>query len=146
PDEYREGRYARRRRGNMLALLISGIVCLVLGLLPIVKYLGLFFLPLYYLSWIGVALLIWWMVRLGMSLVQRGPYEYVEDGTPIVARIAWLLMQPHLVQHGSVSSYKFMALLQYHDPQTQELTSSAVHSREFSSLKKLNYTTSYRVG
>ena len=61
---------------------------------------ALYFLPLGYTAWIGLGCL---AIALCMFVVHRakaGPYQYVVEGRPIVARIRELQLVPTLVVNG----------------------------------------------
>src|SRR5690242_19385119 len=87
PDEFRSSPFFARQRNMVVGLLLSGALCVASGQLPVVREWGLYLLPLNYLSWIGIGLLVFGGVGWISSKTRRGPIEYVEEGIPLVARI-----------------------------------------------------------
>jgi hypothetical protein len=59
PGELLQGRHAKRQRRTTVGLAVARALCLGLSQLSIVRSWGLYFLPLNYLSWIGLGLLVW---------------------------------------------------------------------------------------
>ncbi len=117
-----------------------------MGMLPFVKFLGLFFLPFAYLTWIGTCLLVLSPVWLILTLVRRGLYRYVEEGIPLVARIQAMAMRPAVILQGFPVTYEFGASIEYHFFETGEMKVSETKSSPFLALFKDGYSTSYRVG
>ncbi|MBI2825404.1 MAG: DUF3592 domain-containing protein [Planctomycetia bacterium] len=146
PSELRSGRYAQRRRRVIAGSLVAGALCVGLGLLPIVKFWGLFLLPLGYLSWIGVGLILWAMAVYGGGFVRKGPYRYVEDGTAVVARVCAVVLRPMVLVHGQPASYRFTAIVQYRDPATGNVATAETSSNDINASAKDKVTTSFRVG
>jgi len=144
--ELKGGRHALRQRRTISGLVVAGLLCWALAQTPIVETWGLYFLPLQYLSWIGLALLgitAWVFVahRFG-----RGPYRYVEEGVPIVARVRSLDLRPSALMNGQPSSYRYVATIEHPDPVTGEPEISEVMSNEIPAAAKDRTTTTYRVG
>src|SRR5262249_24198684 len=114
--------------------------------LPMVQTIGLYFLPLAYLTWIGLVILAFGAVGLVASLVRSGPYRYVEEGIPIAARIVALRLVPSLVYNGQATPYKVDTLFEYLDPETGEPRTAEGSSSDFLADMKDRLTTSFRVG
>jgi hypothetical protein len=146
PPELRLGRYARGKRRAVWGFLVAGVICVACSPLPIIHTWGLYFLPLQYLFWIGLGCLAISLGALVSYLWRGGPYRYVTDGVPLIARIHALVLQVKRTYHGQPQAYQFVAHIQYRDPETQELTVADTPSNEFSSAFKEFFTTSYRVG
>jgi hypothetical protein len=142
----RQGRYAAKQRRTTWALLVVGAILAVLGPLPIVQTMGLYFLPLAYLTWIGLVILGFGGFGLITGALRRGPYRYVEEGVPIVARILALRLVPAVVHEGNVTRYRFEASFEYLDPETGEPRTAVGPSSDFLADFKDRLTTSYRVG
>jgi hypothetical protein len=130
----------------MVGAIVAGILCVAFGQLPILKVWGLYVLPLAYLSWIGVGLLVLGAVGWISGKVRRGPIQYVEEGIPLVARIRDLVLQPTMVVNGQPTTYAFKSAIEYRDPDTGALVTGQAESRGLSSSAKDKYRTSYRVG
>jgi len=146
PPELKGGRHALRQRRAISGLVVAGLLCWGLAQTPIVETWGLYFLPLRYLSWIGLALLgvtarVFLAHRFG-----RGPYRYVEEGVPIVARVRSLDLRPSALMNGQPSSYRYVATIEHPDPVTGEPQISEVMSNEIPAAVKDGMTTTYRVG
>ena len=89
---------------------------------------GLYLLPLQYLRWIGLALLALSLASWICSVSLRGPLIYVEEGVPLVARIAALFLRTKLVVEGTPSVYEYVAVLEHRDPSTDKMTfTTATH-------------------
>src|SRR5215831_16449914 len=78
PEEFRNSPYYVRQRNTTVGVIVAGILCVAFGQLPILKEWGLYVLPLAYLSWIGVGLLVFGAIGWISSKARRGPIQYVE--------------------------------------------------------------------
>ncbi len=86
PDLWDAPSMAKTRRGCLIAL-ASGFVITLLGLAPIMKTWGLYFLPLAYLTYIGiviVAISLWYLIRFWTT---GGNLRYVEKADAAMAQI-----------------------------------------------------------
>ena len=146
PEEFRNSPYFIRQRNAMVGAIVAGILCVAFGQLPILKEWGLYVLPLAYLSWIGVGLLVLGAVGWMSGKARRGPIQYVEEGIPLVARIRELVLQPTMLVNGQPTTYAFKAAIEYREPDTGALVTGQAESRGLSSSAKDKYRTSYRVG
>ncbi|HEY3322149.1 MAG TPA: hypothetical protein VGP72_16910 [Planctomycetota bacterium] len=146
PAELSKGRFGTKRRRAVWAAMAVGLLCLAFAQIPVIHYWALFLLPLDYLSWIGLACVAIGAVAFIQNRVARGPYRYVEDGIPIVARICELTLTPTLIMDGQPSTYRFAATIQYRDPRSGQIAIAQTMSEEFSSDAKDSLTTSFRVG
>jgi hypothetical protein len=146
PEEFRNSPYYIRQRNTTVGVIVVGVLCVAFGQLPILKEWGLYVLPLAYLSWIGVGLLVFGAIGWISGKARRGPIQYVEEGTPMVARIRDLVLQPTMVVNGQPTTYAFKAAIEYREPDTGALVTGQVESRGLSSSAKDKYRTSYRVG
>jgi hypothetical protein len=118
PPEARQGRLAQKQRTVFWVLFFIGLIGLLCSPLPIVHTWGLYFLPLQYLLWISIALLSFAFLGPMARLLARGPYQYIEEGVPLVARIRELILQPASIHNGQTLAYRFVALIDYGDPLT----------------------------
>ncbi|MEW6733316.1 MAG: hypothetical protein AB1489_18455 [Acidobacteriota bacterium] len=146
PVELAQGRYGQNQRKIIAILLLIGLFCLILNFLPIVNTLGLYFVPLQYLNWIGIGAILFALGAFVSSKFIRNPYRYVKEGIPLVARVRELVLKPTVIINGQPTSYHFVAVIEYHDPETGQLMIAQKPSNEFSAAVKDQYTTSFRIG
>jgi hypothetical protein len=114
--------------------------------LPFVQFLGQFVLPLQYLTWIGAGLVLIASIQHVSARPHSGPFRYVVEGIPTVARIRELVLRPTAIVNGQPTSFGFAALIELKDPLTGELSLAETASNEISSMRKDHLTTSFRVG
>jgi hypothetical protein len=146
PDRLDDGPYARRRRSAAITLALTGLVCLLLAGAPGVEVLARYVLPLGYLKWIGIALLVSAAgAYLALSL-RIGPFRYVRDGLPLAARVVEIAKVPTAIVNGAPSTHGFVATVIFRDPETGDLAQADVKSSDFSSARKDAYETPFRVG
>lgn len=146
PDEFRQGRFARKRRTGIWACALIGVLCVALSFLPILDVWALFFLPLAWLDWIGVGFLVLAGGLLVSDLITKGPYEYFIEGVPMVARIRSLVLQPTLIVNTQPTQYAFVAMIEFQHPETGTFTVEEVKSTDFSADQRERLTTSFRLG
>lgn len=146
PAELHQGRYVRGRRKSAWGLLLAGSLCFACSLLPVVHFWALFVLPLKYLSWIGLAGAVMGVGGLVSARVRRGPFRYVTEGVPLVVRIRELSVAPTVIINGQPSAFRFVAGIEYRDPETGQVLIATTHSHDVSAEAKEQLTTSYRVG
>ncbi len=146
PAGLRRGRHGRRQLRTFYGFLLAGGLCLVFDQIPITKFLALFLLPLQYLDWIGVGCGVIALFNYLNHRACKGPYLYVQDGRPLVARILALAVRPWAIIDGTPSGCEVAALVQYRDPQTGEVVLAETTSNGFDTAKKDALTTSFRVG
>jgi hypothetical protein len=146
PAELKHGRYARRQRRMMCTFLFVGLLAYASSQLPIVKTWALYLLPLGYLNWIGVVSIAIALIGVFRYSSTRGPYRYVQEGVPLVARIHQLILQPTATTHGQPTMYRFFAGIEYRDPDSGNPAVARVASSEISAGAKERLTTSFRVG
>ena len=85
PPELYRGPYFHTLRMGIIGMFSAGIVLLVCYLIPVVRQLGLYVLPLQYLHWLAVLLVVASGVGWVRYLLSRGPLIYVEEGGKILA-------------------------------------------------------------
>lgn len=146
PDILKRGRHAQKQRTTAWALLTVGAILAALGPTPAVQTMGLYFLPFAYLTWIGLALLGFGGVALVLNAVGRGPYRYVEEGVPVVARVLSLRLVPSAFHEGQATRYRFDSTIEYPDPETGEPRTAEAPSSDFLADSRHGLTTSFRVG
>src|SRR5947208_15931465 len=121
PEEFRNAPFFARQRNTLAGLLMSGSLCVAFGQLHIVRQWGLYLLPLAYLSWIGLGLLVIGGAAWISSKIRRGPIKYVAEGIPLVARIRELVLRPTALVNGQATTYAFTAAIEYPHPETGAL-------------------------
>ena len=146
PDELKQGRYARRQRRIVIGLFASGLLCSLLGALPVVRFFGDFVPPLNYLSWIGIGLTLLAIIGFVRGKLTKGPYAYVESGVPIVARVCSLVVRPASFYNGQPTGYQIAAIVQYRDPLSDQVMIGEATSNALSASVKDSVTTTYHVG
>ncbi len=145
PDELKQGRHARRQR-IAIGQFAGGLLCTVLGALPVVRFFGDFVPPLNYLSWIGIGLTLLAIVGFVRGKLTKGPYAYVESGVPIVADVCSLVVRPATFYNGQPTGHQIAALIQYRDPVSDQVMIGDAASNALSMNAKDSVTTSYHVG
>jgi hypothetical protein len=102
-------------------------------------------LPLAYLRWIGLGCLACGFLAYAWDWMERGPYRWVKQGTPFVARICEMVVRPSMYYNGQPTSFKFYAHIEYRDHATGQLRNLWADSAELGNMPDL-FTTSFRVG
>jgi hypothetical protein len=103
-------------------------------------------LPLRYLFWIGLGSLAVAVLSHAEHALRRGPYRYVRDGRPLVARVLTLAKAPSTIHNGQASTHAFTADIVFRDPDTGTMSTARVKSRDFASARKDVYDTPFRRG
>jgi hypothetical protein len=148
PEVFRGGHHAHRQRTMVVELTLLAVACLLASRFAFVRYLGGFFLPLLYLDWIGLSIALLVVAILVYRQFSPGPFRYVERGEPIVGRVCSEEFRPHLVSAAdhTVLNYQFAALVQYRDPQSEELVVREMTSLDIKLDDKDLVASSFRVG
>lgn len=95
PDAFRQSWFANKRRSMVRFLLVFGLFCLGMSLLPIMELWTEILPPLTLLFWGGVALVIGaTLLNMGTASGAARRYDYVRRGVPIVARVRSILFGP----------------------------------------------------
>ncbi len=144
PDEIYAGPYYRTRRNTYVCVIFIAAFFLLCGRFPIVGVWGLYFLPLAYIDWIALGMAAiascqWFYLRL-----VKGPLKYIEEGIPIVGRIAAPpLLKVTQLHNGVPTVYGYSVFVEYRDPTTKEqkqLSTTHTISAHQVSRKRLTYT------
>ena len=146
PDRLLDGPYARSQRTGAIVAAAAGLAALLLSGAPGIERLGLYVLPLRYLPWVGLGLLLLAAVGYARYALRRGPYEYVREGMPLAARVIDLVKTPTQIVNGAPSMHAFVALVTFRHPETGAPTQAQVKSSEFSSARKDAYEATFKVG
>jgi hypothetical protein len=142
-DRLADGPYARERRSVIARLFAFGVLCFVLPYIPGVSALAYYLLFLQYLNWIGLALV---LIGCGCAVhyaLRLGPFRYVRNGEPLVARVEQLTTVRAAIGHGA---FAYQATLVYRHPETGALTQTAVKSRDIAPLKQYRYAPRFAIG
>jgi hypothetical protein len=87
PQHIRRGPYARRQRATVYTWLMVGCACLLLASVPFVNELGYYILPLQYLDYIGIGLLVIGGYAFVRQFWTPGLFEYIRYGVPQIGRV-----------------------------------------------------------
>jgi hypothetical protein len=145
PDALYEGPLAVRRKRALYGCFTAGAICVALAPLPFVKTMAIYFLPLGYLLWIGLALAVLGTVAYVLASELRKVRRYIEVGEVGLARVVDLVKAPVLIYNGVPSMYAFLARLELPN-ESGELGHVDVQSRQFSADAKDRVHTPIRVG
>ncbi len=146
PDELRSGPYGRGRRRGLYALGWVVCLCLLSANYWLFKELGKYILPFAYLWWIGWGAAAIWVVAFLRSRFSLGPYRYVRDGIPAVARILEIVKAPSVIVNGTPSQHAYNAVIELRRAGFDEPVVGRVKSFDFATWRKDVYRTTYRVG
>jgi hypothetical protein len=146
PDELDRGPHAQRLRTRIVGLATSGVLCLLLARAPGVPTIALYFLPAGYLGWIGAGLLLLAAHALLQRARRGGPYRYVREGTPVVAKVLALEKAVSQIVNGVPSSYAIYATVAVRDPERGTLLDYRLKSDDFSATTKDRYDAPHTVG
>lgn len=146
PESLQEGPLLRAHRKIHWSCLAAGALCLVLGMVPFVRELGLYFLPFAYLSWIGIGICLLTMGSRFMSGEPQKTLTYVESGQVGYGKVAELVKAPSAVVNGVAAHYAFHALTEVIHPETGSQVLLDLKSRDFSAETKDFIDTRFRVG
>jgi hypothetical protein len=146
PDELDQGPHALRLRARIVGLATAGVLCLVVSRAPGIDVLAQYLLPLAYLQWIGLGC----FALAGIALIERarrmGPFAYVRDGMPLVARVLELQKAVSAIVNGAPSTYALHARVALRHPETGEMLTATLKSNDFSAATKDRYDAPFRVG
>lgn len=145
-ERARQGRFEQNQKRTLRCLLAFGVVSLAIGELPILKQWGMFLLPLAYLSWLGLAAIVFWAIGCVKRAVVSGPYRYLTHGIPLAARVTDLVKAPAVIHNGQATHYAFTALFEFRDPLSGELKCQRAMSRQFFAGSRNAFSTSFKVG
>lgn len=145
PPELYDGPYCRKQRLQFCAWLEAGAILGAIAWIPITKTWGLYFLPLAYLHWIAFGCLIIGLLAWATFMTRKGPFVYVEEGQPLIARVVELFLRTKTVVNGVPAVMEYVVLLQHLDPVTNQPTLTTV-THELPASAKDKTDISYRVG
>ncbi len=146
PPEVRQGKHARNLRIVTIAAWITGILLLLFSFTPLCRNLSHYLLPLQWLYWIAIAILIFPFIAWAIRLIRTGPYRYIRDGVPVAVRILDIVKKPTLYYNSSPSMYAFETLVEFQHPDTGQLVVQTVRSNDFGLVFKDNYNCTLKCG
>jgi hypothetical protein len=141
----RRSRTGLRHQWGWRAVVVFGVACVVVGLLPAVNEWSQFVLPLAFLSWLGVGVIVIGLLGSLDRTYASVPDRYLPEGVPLVVRVLELVKVPVKMHYGH-SEHSFRALVEFRDPETGEHCCQECVSRDFRAGAKDAYTTSFKVG
>lgn len=145
PFVYR-GRYLKRQRKSQRALLIAAVLCAGAQFVPVVQALAVYMLPLGYIGWIGVALMVAYLVSVASVLRGGGVLRYATDAETLPVEVTGLTKQPSVVVNGQESQFAFVVTARAAHPDSGEIVTVEIHSDNYSVYEKVRRQTTLRVG
>lgn len=143
PPELRQGIHGLSAYNTLRACLIVGLLCVALAETSFVQTVGMYFLPLKFTRWIGAAVLAFAAFKYLKDARESGPYLWVKNGTPFIARVISMVAQPTLYYNGQPTQWKIFAAFEYEaDGAVQQQWTTSFDLGTSPHL----YTTSYKVG
>jgi len=144
PGRLRHGTYETKFKQGLYAAFGTGVFCVGFSLFSFVKKVGYYILPLGYLDWIGYGIIAVVVLAWVLRQFRLGRYNYVRRGIPIIARI---LDTKKLFGEGVIKELKFLSLIEFKHPQTNEMVYTSIASPEVANTSKPNaYDTIVKTG
>lgn len=140
------GRYLQAQRKAQRGLLVAAALCAGAQFLPVIQQWAVYVLPLGYVGWIAVALMIAYLVSVLHVLRGQGILRYLTEGEALPIQVLGLTKQPSVVVNGQESQFAFVVTAQTHHPDTGELVTVEIHSDNYSVYEKARCSTTLRVG
>ncbi len=112
PDELLYSPFVQKKRNAAWGCLFAGALCFVGSYLPIVDYAALFLLPLAYIGWIGLGLVV---IGIGLWIRRHavtGPLRFVRDGVPEIVRVVDIAYGPSVIINGIENEYAFQLMIE----------------------------------
>ncbi|MHC4477636.1 MAG: hypothetical protein ACYTEL_18475 [Planctomycetota bacterium] len=144
PRQLRQGAYETKLNQVTYVAFMVGLVCVGLSLFGFMKELGYYILPIGYLSWIGYGLMALAATLRIVHYLRSGLYEYVRTGLPLAARVLQTAKQ---LGPSEASEVKFLSLLEYKHPETNQTAYETVASPQVATtFKPEAYSTTLKAG
>lgn len=134
-----------RHKWGWRAVIVFGVACVIVGALPAVHRWSQWVLPLAFLSWIGVGIIVIGLLGSLDRSYSSVPDRYLRESMSLVARVLELVKVPVKAHYGH-AEYAFRALVEFRDPETGEHSCQECLSRDFTAGAKDAYATSFKVG
>jgi len=146
PPFLKEGSFSRRRSLALGLFLLTGTALVFLSLVPWVRQLGLYIIPLGYIRWGGLACILLSGAAFSLRGILPGPFEYVIRGLPVSVRVLNVTKSPTAMVNGEPAFYSFQVEGETIHPETGEQYQTEISSEEFSATWKDHYSTRLKVG
>jgi len=135
PAFARRSRYVRARQMAVWSCLTVAAACWLSAPLPFIQTLSFYLLPLGYLSWCGAGLAILAGIFWLRNTFTAGHLDYFRRGEPLVGRIQSVNVNAEGTAEAPMG--RFMAVVEYRRPETQEVENRIVAAEDQFSLAKL---------
>lgn len=146
PSALRHGLYERYNVKSALIPFVTGINVMIFSALPWMQEQAQTFPTLGWIKWIAIGLVAVGIFRYLRNSQSKVAYPFVQSGTPIVARILSLWVQPISLNKGQPNQFQYRATIEYLDPKSGELQTRHVPSLVISSSDHSRVQCTYRVG
>jgi hypothetical protein len=149
PPRLRNGPFGLRFRRNTLAAIGAGLICLGFARTQMVHELAWYFLPLGYLTWIALGIIGLSVAKVVIQFIRPGPYAYVRDGVPVVARVLRVdyFIETIRVEGGRTSRFGFAVDIQHPEPESGQLICSQVRTATLGDANKAKrFTCPFQAG
>jgi energy-converting hydrogenase Eha subunit C len=121
PDSVKNGPLVTSNRNLAIVYFTIGLVAVILSPLPITKTISLYLLPLQYLFWIGmVIILIAARIYLSNNKYKKA-CQYIEEGDASFAKILNLVKIPTATQNDQPITYALLVHIHMIHPETKDL-------------------------
>ncbi len=146
PDSVKHGRLARSRRWSLWMLLFAGKLCIILSPFDFIATLSLYFLPLGYLFWFGLALCAIGVITYRSASSLKQALKYVTDGEVAPAQVLGMQINPTLYVNGSPTSFVIFTQVLLRSPLNQQLVVRELRSGALSSSQPSAGRPKFKVG
>ena len=146
PESVKDGPAEQRRRRAFSGCLSAGVCCLLIDFLPFKKTLAIYFLPLNYLGWIGIAICTIGLIVYVRAAEFKKACRYIREGSAGFGRVLAIAKAPATIVNGQVTAYALVVEVQVPHPDSGELKVLTLKSRDFTEHQKDRIDTRFRVG
>lgn len=144
-EHLKQGPLERKWRQTAYAALSMAVTLVGLSFLAFVRELGYYILPLSYLDWIGYGIVTLVVFGYVLRKFKTGRYKYVRCGIPLVCRV--LRSGSQISEFRGVKTVKFVSLVQFDHPQTNQRTYLQTVSPEIGTASRPDiYSTTVKNG
>lgn len=142
PIEFHRSRYVRARNAGVWIPALIGAGCFATDLLPFVKQLSWYLLPLGFLKWIGAACLAFAAFVWLRNRFSSGYLQTVEDCQPLIGRARQVYLRDYwssqIAQNFSRTHFLIAADVEYCDPDSGEIVRREIIGPEYFQCRYLN--------
>jgi len=135
PSELKKGSYEKGWRQQLFTAVGVGLFLLACSRLGIVRNLSYYFLPLKYLNWAGLGVLV---ITFGAGLYHfllPGTYKYISDGVPFVFRV--LNVTNVIAGTREAPLFQYLISGDYRHPETGKVDFMKIQSKPLGSAGKM---------